>query len=43
MRAQAKERGEPVPMRLPAKTPLFILPGDFIRVFDRDIAAAGFG
>ncbi len=28
-------------MHLPVKTPLFNVPQDFIKVFDRDLAAAG--
>lgn len=33
--------GETMPMRLPANIPLFTVPRDFIKIFDRDIAAAG--
>ncbi len=39
--ARARKAGEAVPMRLPARTPLFNVPRDFIKIFDRDLAAAG--
>jgi len=32
---------QPVPARLPAATPLFNVPKNFIKIFDRDLAAAG--
>ena len=33
--------GEPIPMRLPADTPLFYVPTGLRRILDRDLAAAG--
>jgi len=41
LQAKARREGQPLPMRLPAKTPLFTVPRDFIKIFDRDLAAAG--
>ena len=40
LQARARKAGEAMPVRLPAKTPLFHLPRDFVRIFDRDLAAA---
>ena len=40
LQARAREAGDAVPMRMPARTPLFHLPRDFIKIFDRDLAAA---
>src|SRR6476659_8520498 len=33
--------GEPIPMRLPADTPLFDVPAGLVRILDRDLKAAG--
>jgi len=41
LQAAARENGQPVPARLPAGTPLVHVPRDFVRIFDRDLAAAG--
>ena len=42
VQAAARRRiGEPVPMRLPADTPVFNVPEGLIRILDRDLAAAG--
>ena len=40
LRARARATGEAVPMRLPAKMALFNVPRDFVKIFDRDLAAA---
>ncbi len=40
LQARARKAVEAVPMRLPARTPLFSVPRDFIKIFDRDLAAA---
>ena len=37
---RARKAGEAVPTRLPARTPLFHVRRDFIKIFDRDLAAA---
>ena len=37
----ARASGEPIPVRLSAKTPLFDVPGGLTRIFDRDFATAG--
>ena len=37
----ASRAGQAVPMALPASTRLFTVPSDFIKIFDRDLAAAG--
>jgi integrase len=37
----ASHAGQAVPMALPASTRLFTVPRDFIKIFDRDLAAAG--
>src|SRR5262249_46317422 len=39
--ADARRRGEPIPARLPADTPVFDLPGGLVRIFDRALKAAG--
>ena len=36
-----RAKGEPVPARLPASTPLFRIPSGLSRILDRDLAAAG--
>ena len=38
---QARRTGEPIPSRLPPDTPLFNVPSGLIRIFDRDLVAAG--
>jgi integrase len=38
---EALRQGCPAPMRLAASMPLFSVPRDFIKIFDRDLAAAG--
>ncbi len=40
LQTNARKTGKATPMRLPAKTPLFNVPRDFIKIFDRDLAAA---
>jgi len=37
----ASHAGEAVPIALPASTRLFTVPRDFIKIFDRDLSAAG--
>jgi len=41
VRKDAEGRGDPVPARLPLETPMFDVPSGLIRIFDRDLAAAG--
>jgi integrase len=41
LRAEARRRGEPIPARLPGSTPVFNVPTGLIRIFDRDLKAAG--
>jgi integrase len=38
---ECSEWGEPIPARLPPRTPIFDVPTGFIRIFDRDLATAG--
>jgi integrase len=38
--ARARKAGEAVPMRLPVARPLFYVPRDFVKIFNRDLAAA---
>ena len=40
-RAEGPRRGEPIPARLPADTPVFYVPTGLIRILDRDLKAAG--
>ena len=40
LQAEARERGEPIPARLPADAPLFYIPSNLIKIFDRDLKAA---
>ena len=40
-RAEALQRGEPAPDRLDGRTPLFYVPSNLLRTFDRDLKAAG--
>ena len=37
----AREAEEPIQLRLPLGTPVFDVPAGFIRIFDRDLEAAG--
>ena len=41
MRHEARRRAKPIPVRLPASTPLFDVPSGLTRIFDRDLAVAG--
>lgn len=41
LQAEALGRGMPIPARLPANTPLFVVPDKLVRIFDRDLKAAG--
>jgi integrase len=41
LQAEARRRGEPIPERLPAQTPVFNVPSGLIRILDRDLKAAG--
>src|SRR5262249_8016800 len=41
LQEQARRRGEPSPARLPAETPVFTVPAGLVRIFDRDLKAAG--
>lgn len=40
MQDEAAADGKAIPMRLPHNTPLFYVPGDMIKIFDRDLVAA---
>ena len=39
--AKARRRGEPVPARLPADTPVFYVPTGLLRILNRDLELAG--
>jgi integrase len=41
LQADAQRRGGPIPARLPAETPLFYVPDKLIKIFNRDLKAAG--
>lgn len=41
MQELSRRAGEPIPMKLPPNTPLFYVPTGLIRIFDRDLVAAG--
>jgi integrase len=41
LQADARERGAPVPARLPGDTPVFRVPFNLVRVLDLDLKAAG--
>jgi hypothetical protein len=41
LQADARERGEPIPARLPPDTPLFTVPSRLERILDRDLRLAG--
>ena len=41
LQSEARGRGEPIPARLPADTPLFDVPAGLLRIFNRDLEAAG--
>jgi integrase len=41
LQAEARRRGEPIPARLPAEMPLFYVSDKLIKIFNRDLKAAG--
>jgi hypothetical protein len=41
LQAEARERGEPIPARLPADTPVFVVPRALVKILDRDLVLAG--
>jgi integrase len=41
LQASARRRGEPIPARLPADTPVFDVPAGLVRIFDRDLKYTG--
>ncbi len=41
MQADCRRRGEPIPARLPAGTPLFTVPAGLLRILNRDLRLAG--
>jgi Phage integrase family len=41
LQAEALRRGEPIPARLPSKTPVFYVPTGLDKIFNRDLTAAG--
>jgi integrase len=41
MQADAKEKGTPIPAKLPADAPLFDIPAGLVRILDRDLSTAG--
>lgn len=41
LKDEARKSGKAIPPRMPAKTPLFHIPTGLVRIFDRDLAAAG--
>ena len=41
LQSEARGLGEPIPARLPADTPLFDVPTGLLRIFNRDLEAAG--
>ena len=41
LQAEALRRGEPIPARLPADSLVFTVPAGLVRIFDRDLRAAG--
>ena len=41
LQAQCRDRGEPIPDRLPADTAVFYVPSGLIRILDRDLRMAG--
>jgi integrase len=41
LQAEARRRGEPTPAALAADAPIFDVPAGFLRVFNRDLTAAG--
>jgi hypothetical protein len=40
-RREARNRGDPIPMRLPSETALFSVPSGILRIFNRDLLVAG--
>ena len=41
LQEEARNNRKPIPMRLPASTPLFRIPSGLTRIFDRDLTVAG--
>jgi integrase len=41
LQTEARRRGEPIPARLPSDSALFEVPDKLIKIFDRDLKAAG--
>jgi integrase len=41
LQAETRRTGKPIPLRLPAGTPLFDMPSGLTRIFNRDLAVAG--
>jgi integrase len=41
MQAEARDKGEPIPARLPADTPVFNVPSQLCKILDRDLRLAG--
>ena len=41
LQARAENAGEPIPLRVPGKIPVFIVPAGLLRILDRDLRAAG--
>jgi integrase len=41
LQSEARQRGEPIPTKLPADTLIFSVPSGLIRIFDRDLRMAG--
>ncbi len=41
LQTEARRRGAPIPARLPAGLPLFVVPDKLVKIFDRDLKAAG--
>ena len=41
LQAESRNRGEPLPLRLPADMPVFDVPTGLLRILDRDLAFAG--
>ena len=41
VQSEARQRGEPIPARLPADTPVFRVPAGLVRILNRDLKLAG--
>jgi integrase len=41
LQAEAREKGEPIPVRLPMELPLFTVPAGLLRILNRDLDMAG--